>query len=248
VHEQFPHACYSHGIINLQVHSICALSAKLEKFTWKQRKQRHALDLHLLLFICFFFPGSSFFSVSVSICRLSRFLLPYSLVQLEAKLVLGDEDDGWQCFFMCFFSLSFSPPLSALATWWWCCSRWFTVAASPLQTQMTVWKGCSTNTASYPPVVSSVFSLYCHVPPPHFLSPHCHLSSLFFPSPIAFFFSPFIAKTACIFSFILKTFGNGPITEAICGIFFLRFLSAETTALKMVMNSVLGNDAVSQFK
>jgi len=85
------------------VHSICALSAKLEKFTWKQRKQRHALDLHLLLFVFVFLPVLPF-SVSVSVCRLSRFLLPCSLVQLEAKLVLGDEDDGWQCFFLCFFS------------------------------------------------------------------------------------------------------------------------------------------------
>jgi hypothetical protein len=42
VREQFTHACYSHGVINLQVHNICALSAKLEKFTWKQRKQQHA--------------------------------------------------------------------------------------------------------------------------------------------------------------------------------------------------------------
>jgi len=34
--EQFTHACYSHDVINLQVHSVCALTAKLEKFTWKQ--------------------------------------------------------------------------------------------------------------------------------------------------------------------------------------------------------------------
>jgi len=168
-------------------------------------------------FRLFFFFRFFLFSVfvSVSVCRLSRFLLPCSLVQLEAKLVLGDEDDGWQCFFLCFFFSIVLAPLSALALWWWCCSRLFTVAASPLQTQMTVWKGCSTNTASSPPIVSSVFSLYCPVPPPPFLSPHCHLSSLFFPSPVSFFFSPFIAKTACVFSFILKTFGNGPITEAI---------------------------------
>jgi len=31
------------------------------------------------------------------------------------------------------------------------------VAASPLQTKKTVWKGCSTNTASSPPIVSSIF-------------------------------------------------------------------------------------------
>jgi len=60
-----------------------------------------------------------------------------------------------------FFSV-FSPflfPFSSLCTGfvWCCCSRWFTVAASPLQTKKTVWKGCSTNTASSPPVVSSVF-------------------------------------------------------------------------------------------
>ena len=98
-------------------------------------------------------------------------------------------------------SSSLSPP-SALASWWCCCSRWFTVAASPLQTKMTVWKGCSTNTApllllflsscstntaSSPPVPPTLlplllFFLCCPVPPPPFLSPHCHLSSLISPT------------------------------------------------------------------
>jgi len=64
-------------------------------------------------------------------------------------------------FFLSFLpSSSLSPP-SALASWWCCCSRWFTVAASPLQTKMTVWKGCSTNTA---PLL--LFFLCCPVPPP----------------------------------------------------------------------------------
>ena len=58
-----------------------------------------------------------------------------------------------------FFSFLCRSRLSALASWWCSCSRWFTVAASPLQTKMTVWKGCSTNTASSPLVFSSVFSL-----------------------------------------------------------------------------------------
>jgi len=157
----------------------------------------------------------SFFSVSVSICRLSYFLLPCSLVQLEAKLVLGDEDNGWQCFFLCFFSLLFSPP-----SMHWLCGGGAALVGSQWRLRRCKhrWQ-CG---RAVPPTLLPLlllfplfFSLCCPVPPPLFLSSHCHLSSLFFPSPVSFFFSPFVAKTACIFSFILKTFGNGPITEAI---------------------------------
>ena len=80
----------------------------------------------------FFSSGSSFFFVSV--CRLSRFLLPCSLVQLEAKLVLGDEDDGWQCFFLCvFFSLLYSPlSFSILSSFLPSLSRLYVSCVSPL--------------------------------------------------------------------------------------------------------------------
>jgi len=87
-------------------------------------------------------------------CRfLSASALPYSSSFCSLVLLTVS-------FFLSFLpSSSLSPP-SALVSWWCCCSRWFTVAASPLQTKMTVWKGCSTNTASSPPVVSSVFFFF----------------------------------------------------------------------------------------
>ena len=121
-------------------------------------------------------------------------------------------------------SSSLSPP-SALASWWCCCSRWFTVATSPLQTKMTVWKGCSTNTTSSPPVVSSGFfsllsrsssfspsvsCLFRSLSPLLFsplFSPHCNLSSsLFFSrSPSLGFLSSLTlsCSTHCLFFLLL---------------------------------------------
>jgi len=55
VHEQFTHACYSHDVINLQVHSVCALSAKLEKFTWKQDEGNNSFGPLSSPFCLFFF-------------------------------------------------------------------------------------------------------------------------------------------------------------------------------------------------
>jgi len=95
--------------------------------------------------------------------------------------------------------------------------------------------------SSAPPFAFSIFlrSLSYFLRSPT-LSPSCFLLNVTSTpsSLLSFFFSAFIAKAACVFSFIIKTFGNGPIIEAICGIFFLRFLSAEMAALKMVMNNV----------
>jgi len=82
-----------------------------------------SLSLRLSLsFSSSLFPGAAgdedgtwwrrrWWSRHLSCVCLSLSLLPCSLVQLEAKLALGDEDDGWQCFSLFFFPLPFSPSL-----------------------------------------------------------------------------------------------------------------------------------------
>jgi len=78
VREQFTHACYSHDVINLQVHSVCALSAKFEKFTWKQDEGNNNFRLFLLVnlqvplfFVFFLFPSLFLFLSSLSSASLS---------------------------------------------------------------------------------------------------------------------------------------------------------------------------------
>ena len=192
------------------------------------------------VFFSFFFLPSSpsvFLLFSVILFLLSR--SPHCLVLFFFAVFLPYSFSF--PLYVVFFSLLQCSPLSALASWWCCCSRWFIVAASPLQTKMTAWKGCSANTASSPPVVSSILffvvpfllllfflltassplvvsTVFFFVVP--FLLLLFFLLTVtspisFFPLPVSFFFYAFIAKTACIFSFILKTFGNGPITEVI---------------------------------
>ena len=72
--------------------------------------------------------------------------------------------------------------------------------------------------SSAPPFAFSIFlrSLSYFLRSPT-LSPSCFLLNVTYTpsSLLSFFFSAFIAKTACVFSFILKTFGNGPIIKAI---------------------------------
>jgi len=66
--EQFTHACYSRDVINLHVHSVCAFSAKLEKFTWKQDEGNNSfgpLSSPFRLFFFWFLWFFLFFSVSV---------------------------------------------------------------------------------------------------------------------------------------------------------------------------------------
>ena len=68
VREQFTHACYSRDVINLPVHSVCAFSAKLEKFTWKQDEGNNSfgpLSSPFRLFFFWFLWFFLFFSVSV---------------------------------------------------------------------------------------------------------------------------------------------------------------------------------------
>jgi len=68
VREQFTHACYSRDVINLPVHSVCAFSAKLEKFTWKQDEGNNSfgpLSSPFRLFFFWFLWFFMFFSVSV---------------------------------------------------------------------------------------------------------------------------------------------------------------------------------------
>jgi len=108
VREQFTHGCYSHGVINLQVHSVCALSAKLEKFTWKQRRQQHALDLYLLLFICFS-SGSSFFLFLFVVSLVFFFPVPWCSWRRSWRLVTKTmAGNASLCVFVFLFP---SPPL-----------------------------------------------------------------------------------------------------------------------------------------
>jgi len=77
VREQFTHACYSDDVINLQVHSVCALSAKLEAFTWKQDESNNMLWTSLLSFRLFFFWFLWFLLFSVSVCSSSCGPFPF---------------------------------------------------------------------------------------------------------------------------------------------------------------------------
>ena len=61
VREQFTHACYSRDVINLPVHSVCAFSAKLEKFTWKQDEGNNSFGPLSSPFRLFFFRFLWFF-------------------------------------------------------------------------------------------------------------------------------------------------------------------------------------------
>jgi len=107
VHEQFTHACYSHGVINLQVHNVYALSAKLEKFTWKQRRQQHALDLYLLLFVCFS-SGSSFFLFLFAVSLVFFFPVPWCSWRRSWRLVMKTMTGNAS---LCVFVFLFPSPL-----------------------------------------------------------------------------------------------------------------------------------------
>ena len=131
--------CYSHGVINLQVHSVKVWEVYLQAtkattcsdsscfFCFCLPFFLRFLPFHLclllppgilcffffFLFVCFSLYWFPCFPFLYPFCRLSRFLLlpllcsfsiclsvffsfllPCSLVQPEAKLLLGDEDDG----------------------------------------------------------------------------------------------------------------------------------------------------------
>ena len=83
--EQFTHACYSRDVINLPVHSVCAFSAKLEKFTWKQDEGNNSfgpLSSPFRLFFFWFLWFFMFFSVSVfrSSCGSFPFIFVFSFL------------------------------------------------------------------------------------------------------------------------------------------------------------------------
>jgi len=224
VREQFTHACYSHGVINLQVRSVCALSAKLEKFTRKQRRQQHALDLYLLLFICFSSgsSGSSFF-FSVSVCRSSCSSFPF--VSVFSFLPV----------FFVFFSVSVCLLLSLLVSLFsFPCPSTLSLSFSPPPPSLILL--CSLPPFSLfvlLPVFLSSFSLFflsrsfvfslLYVPPPPFSSPFsilCLPSVLLSspspfvlsPLPVPFFSSVFIAQS-CMCFFLLYERRSGPLLQ-----------------------------------
>jgi len=90
------------------VHSVCALSAKLEAFTWKQDESNNMLWTSLLSFRLFFFWFLWFFLFSVSVCSSScgpfPFISVFSLPLCSFSFLLPAT--------LCFLSFfTFSPPL-----------------------------------------------------------------------------------------------------------------------------------------
>jgi len=205
VREQFTHACYSHGVINLQVRSVCALSAKLEKFTRKQRRQQHALDLYLLLFICFSSgsSGSSFF-FSVSVCRSSCSSFPF--VSVFSFLPV----------FFVFFSVSVCLLLSLLVSLFsFPCPSTLSLSFSPPPPSLILL--CSLPPFSLfvlLPVFLSSFSLFFSLP---FL---CLFSSLRSPSSVFF---PLLYLVSPLCSALLSL--SLCSLSSPCSVFFLCFYS-----------------------
>jgi len=140
-------------------------------------------------------------------------LLPFGLLLfplLSLTLLLSPLSISFFFFLSFLPSSSLSSP-SALASWWCSCSRWFTVAASPLLTKMTVWKGCSTNTASSPLSFPSV------VLPPVFLPPLSRVPFLFSFSPV---FSLFRLFFFLLFRFLCSP---SPLFSSPCSAQFFPF-------------------------